>query len=437
MIQSHTLVLVVRPSDHKRRFAAQLALMAFSSPLLFPLSAAQTQPSGALARSQAIKVGMSAAFTGASAGLGSEYYRGAKALFDETNAKGGINGRRVELIALDDAYQPAKAVANTVKLIEQDQVFTLFNYVGTPTLTAALPVLKSFERQSISLIGNLTGAQVQRTLPYSSSVFNVRPSYREEMEAQVEQLWAAGVRKFGVFYQLDAYGRSGTDAVVRALAKRGASITTEATYRRGATSETDMGAAMRHLRTADVEVVLCTGAYQGISAFIRTARDANWNVPVTNLSFVSADNLLSLLKEAGQKSGRDYTRGLFNTQVVPSYADTQYPAVREYRQLMDKWKPSLPAALRDATYQPAAYSFVGLEGFLNAKVMVHALRATGTDLTQARFRTTLENTSKLDLGIREPLSFSRDQHQGLKQIYLTAVQGGRWVTVNKWTLGGR
>ncbi|MBB5234779.1 ABC transporter substrate-binding protein [Deinococcus budaensis] len=405
------------------------ARLALSAALLAGLSAAGAQSTP---RAAPIKIGMSAAFTGASAGLGTEYYRGAKAYFDEVNAGGGVGGRRLQLVALDDAYQPTQAVTNTVQLIEREKVFALFNYVGTPTLTAALPVLKSLGTQQISLIGNLTGAQVQRTLPYSSDVFNIRPSYREEMEAQVEQLWAAGFRKFGVFYQLDAYGRSGTDAVARALAKRGARITAEATYRRGATADADMGAAMRHLREADVEVVLCTGAYQGVAAFIRSARDASWGVPITNLSFVSADNLLELLQASGRQRGRDYTQALFNTQVVPSYADTRYAGVREYRQLMDKWKPQLPATLRDKTYKPAAYSFVGLEGFLNAKVIVHALRASGSPLTQARFRSALERTSKLDLGLAEPVSFSRDRHQGLQQVYLTAVKGGRWVTVDRW-----
>lgn len=387
------------------------------------------------ARGAVIKLGMSAAFTGPSAGLGTEYYRGAKAYFDEINARGGVGGRPLELVTLDDAYVPAQAVANTVRLIGTEQVFSLFNYVGTPTLTAALPVVKSFESRQISLIGNLTGAQIQRTAPYSSSVFNIRPSYRDEMEAQVNQLWAAGIRRFGVFYQLDAYGRSGTDAVVRALARRKATIVAEATYRRGATTDTDMGPAMRHLKAANVEVVLATGTYQGVGAFVRSARDAGWNVPLTNVSFVSADNLLSLLQATGQKNGRDYTRDLFNTQVVPSYTDTQYPVVREYRQLMDKWKPALPAALRDPAYTPIPYSFVGLEGFLNAKVMVRALQATGPNLTQGRFRNALEQTTNFDLGLGEFLSFAPGQHQGLRKVYLTSVDAGRWTTVSSWNLG--
>lgn len=406
-------------------FLARLAL----GPALAASGLGQAAPASAPGP---VKIGMSAAFTGSSAGLGVEYYRGAKAYFDEVNARGGVGGRRLELVALDDGYQPDRTVANTVRLIGQEKVFALFNYVGTPTLTAALPVLKSFEGQKLSLVGNLTGAQIQRNLPYSGNVFNIRASYAQEMEAQVEQLWAAGFRKFGMFYQLDAYGRSGEEGVARALARHGARITTEATYRRGVTADADMGPAMTHLREAGVEVVLSATTYEAGSAFIRAARDAGWNVPITNLSGVSADNLLGLLQEAGRKTGRDYTRGLLNTQVVPSYNDARFPAVGEYRRLIDKWKPTLPAGVQNPTYRPVAYSFLGLEGFLNAKVIVEGLRQSGPTLTRPAFRSALERMKGLDLGIGEPLTFSPTRHQGLNRVYLTAVQGGRWVTVNRW-----
>ncbi|PNY79623.1 ABC transporter substrate-binding protein [Deinococcus koreensis] len=379
-----------------------------------------------------IRVGMSAAFTGASAGLGTEYYRGARALIDEVNATGGVGGRRIELIALDDAYQPEKTIENTIQLIRKEQVFTLFNYVGTPTLTAALPVLKSYEKDRLVLLGNLTGAQIQRDLLYGKSVFNVRASYRQEMEAMVDRLWAMGIRKFGVFYQIDAYGRSGTDAVARALAARGGRIKAEATYRRGAKFGDDMSSAVKHLQAADVEVVLCTGAYAGIGAFVRSARDGGFTVPITNLSFVSSDNLLSLLQDAGKTAGRDYTRALLNTQVVPTYDNVALPAVAQYRALMAKWRPQVPAALRDATYTPRDLSFVGLEGFLNAKVLVQGLRGTGGKLERSAFYASLERLSSFDLGTGARVSFTPGHHQGLDKVYFTTVKGGRWVPIQDW-----
>jgi hypothetical protein len=198
----------------------------------------------------------------------------------------------------------------------------------------------------LTLVGAFTGAQPQREPPYVDYVFNIRASYRQEMMALVDQFWRAGAREFGVFYQIDAYGRSGTDGVARGLARRGATIAAEATYSRGASFEDDMSLAVKALQESRVDVVMCTGAYQGCAAFIRSARDLGWNVPISNLSFVGSEALLGLLSERGRKTGRDYTRALVNSQVVPSYDDLTLPGVREYRALMDKNNPAIPHSLR-------------------------------------------------------------------------------------------
>lgn len=379
-----------------------------------------------------IRVGMSAAFSGASAALGSDYYLGAQAVYDEVNATGGIFGRAVRVIALDDGYTPARTLGNTLQLVEQENVFCLSNYVGTPTLVRALPMIKAFSSDDLVLVGNLTGAQTQREAPYMEQVYNVRASYRQEMAALVEQFWALGLRNFGVFYQIDAYGRSGTDGVARALAQRGASITAEATYRRGATFESDMSDAVDHLKNAGVEVILATGSYQACGAFIRTARDGGWNVPISNLSFVGADTLLDLLQRAGSASGKDYTSFLVNSQVVPDYKDTTLPVVQRYRELTDKWQPTLPTDLQTETYTPSGYSFVGLEGFVNAEVLLEGLRLAGADLSRERFRAALESINNLDLGIGTPVTFEANDHQGLDNVYYTHVKDGVWTPLRDW-----
>ncbi|HVT59230.1 MAG TPA: ABC transporter substrate-binding protein [Thermoanaerobaculia bacterium] len=381
---------------------------------------------------EAVKIGMSAAFKGNNAALGTEYYRGSLAFYQEVNSQGGVFGRKIEIAALDDGYEPTPAVNNTIALVDKEQVFFLSNYVGTPTLTRALPLIKSYSDRALILVGNLTGAQPQREEPYVGQVFNVRASYRQEMAALVEQLWGAGLRRFGAFYQIDAYGRSGTDGVARGLARYGAHITAEATYRRGAAFDADMSLAVGHLREADVQAVLCTGAYQGCGAFVRTARDLGWNVPISNVSFVGSDAMSRLLLEHGRQSGRDYTRALINSQVVPSYDDTRLPGVALYRQLLDKWNPRVPAALRDPKYTPARASYISLEGFINARVIVEGLRRAGDNPTRQSLKSALESIDKLDLGIGAPLSFGPNRHQGLNEVYFTRLEGGRWVALTDW-----
>jgi branched-chain amino acid transport system substrate-binding protein len=384
------------------------------------------------ANARDLKIGMSAAFRGPSAGLGIELYRGAQAYYTEINQKGGVHGRTISVVALDDGYEPTPCIKNTIELVEKEQVFFLSNYVGTPTLSRALPVIKRYADRQVILVGNFTGAQPQREEPYVEQVFNIRASYRQEMMALVDRFWQTGARRFGVFYQIDAYGRSGTDGVARGLAQRGATIAAEATYVRHAKFADDMGPAVQALRRAGVDVVLCTGAYQGCGAFIRTARDLSWNVPISNVSFVGSEAMLGLLVNHGKATGRDYTRGLINSQVVPSYDDVSLPAVVEYRTLMDKHNPQVPPGLRDPQHAAEQLSFRSLEGFVNAKVIVEALRRAGANATRAGFRQALESLKNFDLGIGAPLNFGPERHQGLDSVYFTSVVNGRWAPVSDW-----
>jgi branched-chain amino acid transport system substrate-binding protein len=380
-----------------------------------------------------IRIGMSAAFKGAAAGLGTEFYRGAQACYDEVNARGGVYNRMISVVGLDDHYEPLPCVKNTIQLLEKESVFFLSNYVGTPTLTRALPVIKRYADQHVVLVGNFTGAQPQRETPYAEQVFNIRASYRQEMAALVDRFWQLGARNLGVYAQADAYGRSGTDGVSRALAARGARVAAETTYQRGARFEDDMTPAVNALRRAGADAVLCTGAYQGCGAFVRTARDLGWNVPISNVSFVGSDAMLRLLVQHGKASGRDYTRALVNSQVVPSHDDLTLPGVVEYRGLMERHNPAVPPALRDETYTPQRYSFISLEGYVNARVVVEALRRAGPNPSRAGFRYALESLRGFDLGIGAALTFGPERHQGLDGVYFTRVDGERWVSITDWS----
>ncbi len=220
-----------------------------------------------------IVLGVSAAFSGPSRGLGTELYRGAMAYFNQVNENGGVNGRRIVMKLLDDGYQPDPCVANTIELIQDETVFLLFNYVGTPTVTRALPVLKKFRDQQVYLFFPFTGAEPQREPPYGEFAFNLRASYRQETAGLVDNFVALGRRRVAVFYQNDAYGRSGWAGVREALARHGETIAGEATYMRG----TQFGASMRGqveiLQARSPDAVICIGAYQACAAFARDAED--------------------------------------------------------------------------------------------------------------------------------------------------------------------
>ena len=378
-----------------------------------------------------IVLGMSAAFSGPSRGLGSELYRGAMSCFSHVNENGGVGGRRIVLKLYDDGYQPDPCVRNTMKLMLEDRVFLLFGYVGTPTVTRVLPLLKKFQDERVYLFFPFTGAQPQREPPYGDFAFNLRASYRQETAGLVDNFVRSGRRRIAVLYQADAYGRSGWAGVRAALKKHGGQIAGEATYRRGQRFTATMRRQVEILSAASPDAVICIGAYAACAGFARDAVDLGLRVPIANLSFVGSENLLKLLTE-GRDDAESYTRLLVNSQVVPSYEDTSIPAVREYRERMAHYDPQVPEELVKEPYSPFPHSFVSLEGFLDARLMTEILRRLEGTPDRAGLEEAVFSVRDFDIGIGEKVSFGPTRRQGLQTVYYTVVRDGRFVTLDDW-----
>ena len=383
--------------------------------------------------SEDILIGMSAAFSGSSRGLGIELYRGSMAYLTEVNRAGGVHGRQIVLKAYDDGYNPLPAIDNTIRLIEKDGVFALFDYVGTPTVTRTVPLLKRHRDESIFLFFPFTGAQPQRQPPYGEFVFNLRASYYQETSGLVRHFLEIGRKKIAVFYQIDAYGRTGWEGVRAALASEKLEMVGEATYRRGTPFPDSMKPQVEILRASGADAVISIGSYAACAAFIRDARDAGWNVPIANVSFVGSENLLALLQGLGKPGDSTYTANLINSQVVPSYEALSQPAVREYRELMAKHHPAPPPGVVVDGYTSPALSFVSLEGFLNAKLLVGILQRMGPPFERKRLRAAVEAVRDFDLGLGAPVSFSADRHQASDQVYFTVVHDGRFEMLEDWS----
>ncbi len=383
------------------------------------------------ASSGEIVLGISAAFSGPSRGLGTELYRGASAYFNHINESGGIGGRRIVLKMYDDGYQPDPCVQNTMKLMLEDEVFLLFGYVGTPTVTRVLPLLKKFQDENIYMFFPFTGAQPQRQPPYGDFAFNLRASYGQETAGLVNNFVGIGRKRIAVFYQADAYGRSGWAGVRAALARHGEKIAGEATYSRGAKFTGSMRRQVEILKGSSPDAVICIGAYAACAAFARDAVDLGLEVPIANLSFVGSENMVKLLTDDREDSA-PYTRLLVNSQVVPSYEDVSLPSVREYRELMARYDPQVPPDLIKEAYAPFPQSFGSLEGFLNAKLLVEILRRLDGRFERSRLENAVYSVKEFDLGVGEQVSFGPERRQGLQTVYYTVVEDGRFVPLQDW-----
>ncbi len=354
-----------------------------------------------------ILIGASLALSGHAGYLGTETLHGAMAYIRHINAAGGIHGRRLKVIAYDDGYDPPRCLYNTQRLLIEDQVFALFCYVGTPTTVKILPLVAEAR---IPLVGMFTGANALRE-PLQPYVINVRASYYQETGAAVQHLVEdLGLRRIGVFYQYDAYGFDGLRGTELALKTYGLVPVATGTYIRGTA---DVAEGLARIQAAAAEAVVMIGTYDPCARFILSAREQGYRPVFHNVSFVGAEALVRLLG--------DQTDGVIITQVVPppepSPSARDLWGIREYIDLLGRYYPD------------DAPNFVGLEGYLNARVLVEGLRRAGRDLDREGFIRAIESIHALDLGVASPLSFSASDHQGLERVYLTYVKDGsfQWL----------
>jgi len=339
-----------------------------------------------------ILIGQSAAFTGPAAQLGIQMRDGAKLWFDYVNAQGGINGRKIELRSRDDKYESKLAAENTKKLIEDDRVFLLFAYVGTPTSQASLPI---FTEARVPFVAPFTGAELLRT-PFNRYVFNVRASYFDETEKMVEHLTRTGVRKFAVFYQNDAYGQAGLEGVKRALARRNMQIAATGTVERNTTNVAD---AVKAINATEPEATIMISAYASVAEFVRQMKKAGSVSQFFNVSFVGSTALAEALGKDGY--------GVMISQVVPFPWSPLTPIVKEY----------LDLAKRAGNVD---INFSSLEGFIAAKVLVEGLRRAGKDPTREKFVAAMESMSNYEIG-GFAVRFSPENHNGSQFVDLSMI----------------
>jgi ABC-type branched-subunit amino acid transport system substrate-binding protein len=338
-----------------------------------------------------IVLGQSVALSGPAQELGKDMQLGATLYFNHVNAQGGVNGRKIVLKTLDDGYEPPRAVENTKKLINDDHVFALFGYVGTPTSQAVLPI---FTEAKVPYVGAFTGAELLRS-PFNRYVFNVRASYFDETEAIVQHLTAMSIDKIAVFYQNDAYGQAGLAGVERALKKRNMSVAAKGTVER---NSSDVKKAVEEMTRAQPQAIVMIGAYKGCAAFVKEMKAAGASPTFWNVSFVGSK---ALAKELGPEG-----RGVQISQVVPFPWDNSVPVVKEYRKLLDEAK--------------AEPGFGTLEGFIAAKVTVEGLKRAGRKLDRESFIKAMESLDPYDVGGFK-VTYTPESHNGSKFVDLTII----------------
>ena len=344
-----------------------------------------------------ILFGQSAAFTGDSSELGINMRLGIEAAFAEANRQGGVHGRQLHLVTLDDKYEPEPAAINTRRLIEDHGVFALIGEVGTPTSRSATPVAADARTP---FVAPFTGAAFLRDRRWTNIV-NLRASYNQETEEMVERFTTdLGIERIAVLYQDDSFGRAGYSGALAALERRDMEPVSVGLYPRNTTA---VKTALLDISKGEPEGIIMVGSYRAISEFVKWARETRLvDAEFITISFVGSNALAKELQDDGE--------GVFVTQVVPFPTDDSIPVVASYLDALSKF---------DESSEPG---FVSLEGYLAGRMAIAGLERCGRDVSRTCFLDNLLNGGSLEID-EFPLDYLNraTDNQGSDTVFLTVI----------------
>jgi len=350
---------------------------------------------GALAQgvtATTIKIGQSVPLSGSNAELGQDIRNGALAYFKKVNDAGGVNGRKIELVSLDDGNVVQRAGENTQKLVDEG-VFALFGYASATLSRPALPIV---EKNKVPFIHPFTGADPMRV--FDKNVYNVRASYADELEKIVDHFAPLGVKRFSIVYYDDVVGRENLNAVDRALKKRSYETVSHAAFKDRV--KPDIEGGVKAVAKGQPDVIILTTLYKHTSDFIKLAQKEGLGAMMASNSFPGAS---PLQKELG-KDGP----GVVIATVVPPFSKATLPIVNEYRAAMEKFSGK------------KEFSFTSLESYIGAKVMVEGIKRAGAKPTRESFTHALDGMSNYDVG-GYTVSFAPNNHNGSSYVELTVI----------------
>lgn len=343
-----------------------------------------------------VKIGTSAGLTGPIAVWGNRMARiGPQAYFNYINDQGGVHGRKLTQVLLDDGYEPPRAVANHKRLIESDKVFAILLSMGTPTVSASIQTILD---SKIPLLFPATGAH-KWGYDYRPLVFQAGADYWHMSAVMVDYIVKEkGLKKWGIFYQDDDYGKDVLNGTKAQLKKHGLEVVAVEAYKRGSI---DVSGQVVKLRNAGVDVVMLGTVYREGAPFMREKEKIGWDVQTVGISPTATQTFVDLCGSSGL--------GHLNTFSNPSIDDLTRPGVVEFRNIMQKYFPD------EKISEEALY------GYIAAKTFVAGLQAAGRNLSRDALIKGLESLKDYDNGVTDKITFSPEDHQGVTASYIQVI----------------
>lgn len=338
-----------------------------------------------------IAIGQSIGLSGPVAAVGQDIVAGLTAAFASINQKGGVQGRRLELVTADDGFDPARAGENVAAFQRSANVFALAGSLGTPQTAE---IIKNLPAAPLPLMCPFSGAESLR--PHNRQVFHLRAGYRDEANKMVDQLTTLGMKRVAVFYQNDAFGKEGLAYIQEALQARDLKPVVTASIERGSL---EVAKPVAEIMKADPQGIIAFVVTRPVAEFVKALRAAGGFQQVITISTNANEDFIKALGNSA--------RGVANTQVVPDPWNSGLTVVREYQQ-----------AMRQGGREQ--FSHTSLEAFLCGKLIAEGLRRSSRDVTREKFLAALEGMGAVDLGGYE-VRYSPRSHIASAYVDVTVI----------------
>ena len=339
-----------------------------------------------------IVIGHTSGLTGPVAAGVKENADGAKLYLDSINAKGGVNGQQIELVSVDDKFDPKLAAENARKLVTEHGAIAIFLNRGTPHAEAIVPLLDELK---VPLVAPSTGAMVLHA-PVNRWVFNVRSTYQREAEKAIALLQSIGVTSVGLLQVDDSFGK---DAVIGALKGFTTANLKPAFLLKFDRTKPEFTEFQLAVRQGSPQAVFVMGSAVAVADAMKALRATGSRAQIATLSNNASAGFVKLLGENA--------RGTIVTQVFPNERSIASPLIKEAL--------TLAKAKNLTEVSPAM-----LEGFAGAKVLVEGLRRAGAKPNGEKLRAALEAIRDYDIGGMD-VTYSATDHTGLDFVDLSII----------------
>ena len=337
------------------------------------------------------------------------------AYFDKVNAEGGVNGRMIKYISLDDGYNPSKTLAQTRRLVESDEVFLIFEVLGTPTNTAIQKYLNDKKVPQLFVATGATKFGDPENFPYT---MGWQPSYQTEAKIYARHILETKPNaKIAILYQNDDYGKDYLKGIKDALGDKAKSmVVAEASYE---VTDPSIDTQIVTLKSSGADVFFNIATPKFAAQAIKKVAEIGWK-PTHYLNSVS-NAAGGVMQPAGAQNGV----GILTAFYLRDPGDRQWAETKEFQDWLAWMKKYYPTG--DVNNNLNVY------GYNVAQTLVHVLKQAGNSLTRENV---MKQAANLDLplpmllpGVR--IKTSPKDYFPIEQMQMARWDGKEWVLFGK------